>query len=162
MDIDHDTLIPGVHMPVRDHASRESGGNAVPIYVEIMHAIGTVRAEVAHMDGRMTGFDTQFAAIHERFDRSDTRLDRMERRLDRIDDHFQKLDERFQKFDDRFQNLDERFQKFDDRFQKLDERLSATHVSVMRIYVAAAVVVGLASILAPLILPALRTALGLG
>jgi predicted nuclease with TOPRIM domain len=162
MDIDHDTLIPGMHMPVRDQASRESGGHVVPIYVEIMHAVGTVRAEVAHVDGRMTGLDAQFAAIHERFDRNDERLDRVERRLDRIDDRFQKLDERFQNIDDRFRKLDERSQNIDDRFQKLDERLSLMQVSVTRIYVTAAVVVGLASILAPLIPPILKAALGLG
>ncbi|HEY4145658.1 hypothetical protein [Pinirhizobacter sp.] len=162
MDIDHDTLIPGVHVPARDHALRDSGGNAVPIDIEIMRAVGAVRVEVAHINGRMTGLGAQFAAIHERFDRNDERLDRVERRLDRIDDRFQKLDERFQNIDDRFQKLDERFQNIDNRFQKLDERLSVTQVSVTRIYVTAAVVVGLASILAPLIPPLLKAALGLG
>jgi hypothetical protein len=36
MDIDHDTLIAGAHVSVRDHASREGAGIAVASYPEVV------------------------------------------------------------------------------------------------------------------------------
>lgn len=172
MDIDHDATISGLQVPARDLVTREDGGKAASAYSDIMNAIGMLRGDMRHVDGRLIGIDSHLATIHERLQRSDTRLDRMELRIaatevtgaaqhERMKSIETGMNRGFELIGRQLESSQGKFEAIDVRLSAIDQRLSETQVSLTRIYVTATVFVALTSILAPLLLPALKAALGL-
>ena len=79
----------------------------------------------------------------------------------RMNRGFELMERHFEATQHRFDSIDRKFEAIDVRLSAINQRLSETQVSLMRIYVTATVFVALTSILAPLLLPALKAALGL-